>query len=279
MSSGCARSISAVSWPRRQRPLERGAGWEVITATEQGFEDLRPRCGDSKFSGAWTKKRRSERHVLRPTDRAIGARRIAQRFANHDDSITQLEAPLEFETSDGKLRACDDFVRVNGHLVGRDRSFAMRGQSVFRFFFGWWTKDIEAEVVPHDSGEQRTVRSTAVCRRVVRTIRRRLDRWPWRRPQRIHARRLVEDFSDVTTVLQHGHSDLRALDRCRAAATIMVCPQSLSFQHACEFVVRSDTSNTPCRPRCLPCAQPLRTQSTQARGSSASNRAGCRVRS
>ena len=103
----------------------------------------------------------------------------------------------------------------------RDGPFAVRGQARRRFSLRRPAKDVEADVVPHDAGEQWRVAAEAKHLAVNRSVERRwLDRGPRRRPQRIDACTLVEHLRDVSALGEHGDPNRVVLDRDRATAAV-----------------------------------------------------------
>ena len=105
-------------------------------------------------------------------------------------------------------------------LVARHRPLAVHRDAGREFLVRRSAENIQAQVVPHDAREQLALHARAVFGVHAGTVRRGLDGAPRRRPQRIDAGFLIEDFGDVPAFLQHGHTQVLVLDCRRAAAAI-----------------------------------------------------------
>ena len=79
-------------------------------------------------------------------------------------------------------------------------------------------ENIEAQVVPHDPGEQMGFDSCPVRGVGGRDVIVRLDRRPRRNPQRADPCALVEHFGNVAAPLEHGQTEIAVFNRSGAAA-------------------------------------------------------------
>src|SRR5215216_4391651 len=158
--------------------------------------------------------------MLRPTDRPITRGDVRYRLGDADRRAVQLESSLKGERGAREQRPCDQRAAGSVELIRDDRPLAVRREPGERFVFRWATKSVQAEVVPHDPGEQRTVRRSAVKARIGPSVVRRFDRWPGWNPQRTDARPLVQNLGDVATFNEDRQSKTVILYRRGAAATV-----------------------------------------------------------
>ena len=93
-------------------------------------------------------------------------------------------------------------------------SGALSGLGLFQ---GGAAEDIQAEIMPHDPGQQFALAARAVFGMHGRAVCGRLDGRPGRNPQGIDAGLLVQDLRDVAAFLEHGHTQILVFDSRRAA--------------------------------------------------------------
>ena len=134
--------------------------------------------------------------------------------------IVQLESSLDLQVRERQMRLHDELAARHLDVVVHDRRLAVHGHAGCGLLRRRRAEDVEAQVVSHDAGEQRRIDVGAVggmLRPIVGPV---VDRRPGRRPERIDALALVEDFRDVATLGEDGHAQRVVLNRHRAAALV-----------------------------------------------------------
>ena len=91
----------------------------------------------------------------------------------------------------------------------------MYDQPSTRLFFRRGSKQIKAQIVPHDARQQLAFCIIAVFGILLRRVLTYIDGGPRRLPKRIHTSLLVQDFGDVTALYRDCNSYLIVFDlRC-----------------------------------------------------------------
>ncbi len=184
------------------------------------LDHLGPRRGCAELGESLSQERRSQRNVLRPADWAIARRHVLDRFLDPDAAAAKLDAAFELESRERQAGAYGQRRSVGLDFVCRDRRFAVGSQTCRGFVSGRPAEDVEAQVVSHDACEELCVHAGSVCLVHRDVVRRRFNRWPRRRPQRIDPGALVEDLCDVASFFEDCHADLVVFDRSCAPAAV-----------------------------------------------------------
>ena len=111
-------------------------------------------CAGAELGPPFLQERRTERHVLGPADRLVDTARVLHRFADPNGRPLQLDPALDLRPARGRLRAHDDRIAGAADVEVRDRYLAVHRQPAASLGVGRPAKDVEAEVVAHDPGEQ-----------------------------------------------------------------------------------------------------------------------------
>ena len=202
------------------RPIEEGAGFQIIGSANRVLEHHRPGRRRPKCRGAFFEKRRPKSDVLGPGDRPVDARQVLDHFVDPYRSAVQTETPLEPEFGQRQHGAHRKLAVVLTDLVAGDPGLAMHRHAGGGLFRRGSAENVQAQVVAHDAGEQRRLGRVAVFRVGRAIVSGRLDRRPPRRPQRIHLRVLVEDLGDVAAFLEQRDAQVAVFDHDRAASAV-----------------------------------------------------------
>ena len=140
---------------------------EIVGAPELGLEHLRSRRRRTELGDALLEERRTERDVLGPPDRAIGARDGSRPFRGCGPRDRRASSRRSTTSCASGSSARMNQIAVGAiDVVGRDRRLAVRRQARGRFVCRRPAEDVEAEVVAHDAGEEPRVdgrRRSASC--------------------------------------------------------------------------------------------------------------------
>ena len=158
---------------RRKRPIELRSG--DIEVAELGFVSLGSGSGQIEFRPAPGDKWVAKRDVLRPCDRSVEGAGILDALCKVNRILVELNPSLERELSFRQSCAHDERVTFNLRIVLCDGCFAVHGDTGCRFFLGWSTEEVQAQIVPHDAREQLRFRPLAILRVQLRTVGRGLD--------------------------------------------------------------------------------------------------------
>ena len=212
---------------RRRRPGEVRAGSEIVRRSRTPFRRRRDCVADTRswVLPGWRNGGPSVTCCVHPTGRSV-APTLSTR------SRTRISPPPARPAStsaisrstkrpdNGSVGAQHQLVVCPLDVERGGRGLAVRRQARLRLVGGRTAEDVEAQVVPHDAGEQAGIGAVAVDRVIVRIVGGGLDRGPRRHPERVHAGFLVEHFGDVAAALEDGDPDGVILERRGAAAVV-----------------------------------------------------------
>src|SRR5262249_32496237 len=158
--------------------------------------------------------------MLGPPNGTIKRAKTLDLLCDSYSLVNEFDLALKMNLCQPKMCLHRELPICFANLVRNNSAFSVRRNSLRKLFVRRTTENVEAQIVPHDAGQQFRIVPAAVFRMFLRVVGRWLNRRPRRNPERIDGRSLIQNLSDVTAFLQYSHTEILILDEHSPPATI-----------------------------------------------------------